>query len=74
VITARSFFAGVSDRYSASKHPEKEKKPVAQPDDDKKQAAAANADADAFRGVHLGPNVHHWDEVSTLYSFIVLLN
>ncbi|KAI0702462.1 hypothetical protein BC835DRAFT_1428973 [Cytidiella melzeri] len=31
-----------------------------QADDDKKQALAA--DADAFRGRHLGPNVHHWDE------------
>ena len=24
------------------------------------------AEADAFRGVHLDPNAHHWDEVSLL--------
>lgn len=24
-----------------------------------------SGEADAFRGVHLDPNAHHWDEVST---------
>ena len=33
--------------------------------DDKKQAAATDEEADAFRGRHLDPNVHHWDDVST---------
>lgn len=30
------------------------------------QKVALAADADAFRGVHLAPNAHHWDEVSSL--------
>ena len=38
-----------------------EKKQAAQAAAAQKQAMAA--EADAFRGVHLGPNVHHWDEV-----------
>ncbi|KAI0343950.1 hypothetical protein BDW22DRAFT_1355185 [Trametopsis cervina] len=37
-----------------------EKPAVSQAAAEKKQSMAA--DADAFRGVHLGPNVHHWDE------------
>lgn len=28
------------------------------------QKQAMRAEADAFRGVHLDPNAHHWDEVS----------
>lgn len=39
-----------------------EKKQAAQAAAMQKQVLAA--EADAFRGVHLGPNVHHWDEVS----------
>ena len=27
------------------------------------QKQAMRAEADAFRGVHLDPNAHHWDEV-----------
>jgi hypothetical protein len=27
------------------------------------QKQALRAEADAFRGVHLDPNAHHWDEV-----------
>ena len=30
------------------------------------QKQAMRAEADAFRGVHLDPNAHHWDEVSLL--------
>lgn len=41
-----------------------EKKQAAQVVAAQKQAMAA--EADAFRGVHLGPNVHHWDEVRVL--------
>lgn len=41
-----------------------EKKVPPQPTAAQKQAAA---DADAFRGVHLGPNVHHWDEVCAIH-------
>lgn len=44
-----------------------EKKQAAQVAADQKQALAA--EADAFRGVHLAPNAHHWDEVS-LYCLI----
>ena len=29
------------------------------------QKQAMNETADAFRGVHLDPNAHHWDEVLT---------
>jgi hypothetical protein len=36
-------------------------------------AAAQNANLlqnlDAFRGVHLDPNAHHWDEVSSTEKF-----
>ena len=28
------------------------------------QKQAMSETADAFRGVHLDPNAHHWDEVS----------
>jgi serine/arginine repetitive matrix protein 2 len=31
-----------------------------------KQAATRVEDADTFRGVHLDPNAHHWDEVRCL--------
>ncbi|EKM60853.1 uncharacterized protein PHACADRAFT_155971 [Phanerochaete carnosa HHB-10118-sp] len=37
-----------------------EKKQIAEVAAAQKQVLAA--EADAFRGVHLGPNVHHWDE------------
>ena len=46
---------------------------------DAKDASEANAatdqqvrslEADAFRGVHLDPNAHHWDEVSDKSLFI----
>lgn len=33
-----------------------------------KQARAE--EADTFRGVHLDPNAHHWDEVSTYFSLV----
>ena len=39
-----------------------EKKHAAEEATAHKEALAA--EADAFRGVHLAPNVHHWDEVS----------
>lgn len=41
-----------------------EKKQAAQAVEAQKEALAA--EADAFRGVHLAPNVHHWDEVSAV--------
>lgn len=25
-------------------------------------------EADAFRGIHLDPNAHHWDDVGLTYS------
>ena len=25
-------------------------------------------EADAFRGIHLDPNAHHWDEVRPIYT------
>lgn len=31
---------------------------------------AMDESADAFRGVHLDPNAHHWDEVSYVFSMI----
>ena len=33
--------------------------------------AAAAAEADAFRGVHLNPNAHHWDEVSQAFELFM---
>jgi hypothetical protein len=27
----------------------------------------ATTEADTFRGVHLNPNAHHWDEVRSLF-------
>lgn len=41
------------------------------------QKQAMSETADAFRGVHLDPNAHHWDEVSTIHyvlscSFILI--
>lgn len=34
------------------------------------QKQAMSETADAFRGVHLDPNAHHWDEVSVVSSFL----
>ncbi len=45
-----------------AKHVEK-KTPAAT--DEKKQPQATDEEADAFRGRHLDPNVHHWDDVSS---------
>lgn len=28
----------------------------------------ATTEADTFRGVHLDPNAHHWDEVRSLFD------
>jgi hypothetical protein len=35
---------------------------------------ARSVEADTFRGVHLDPNAHHWDEVGllTVYSHSIL--
>jgi hypothetical protein len=34
------------------------------------QRQAQRAEADAFRGVHLDPNAHHWDEVRKTISLL----
>ena len=33
------------------------------------QKQAMSETADAFRGVHLDPNAHHWDDVSSFICF-----
>jgi len=30
--------------------------------------SSATTEADTFRGVHLDPNAHHWDEVRSLFN------
>lgn len=44
-----------------------EKKQAAQAAAAQKQAISA--EEDTFRGVHLDPNAHHWDEVCLLHLY-----
>lgn len=39
-----------------------------QPTDIPVTASTATTEADTFRGVHLDPNAHHWDEVCSLFQ------
>jgi hypothetical protein len=34
------------------------------------QKQALSQTADAFRGVHLDPNAHHWDDVRIRYLYL----
>lgn len=35
---------------------------------------ARSVEADTFRGIHLDPNAHHWDEVMYLQPISKILN
>ncbi|KAI5829426.1 hypothetical protein K523DRAFT_274556 [Schizophyllum commune Tattone D] len=60
---------GTSDFPTAAEVAQAAKPAARAPSRDKKSStpsaaeAAAAAEADAFRGVHLNPNAHHWDEM-----------
>lgn len=43
-----------------------QKKPKTEDDMPAEAVKQAKEEADAFRGVHLDPNAHHWDEVRTI--------
>jgi serine/arginine repetitive matrix protein 2 len=47
-----------------------EKKPSTESTETPANSTSAATEADTFRGVHLDPNAHHWDEVR---SYFVLL-
>ena len=37
------------------------------------QSAAQKESADAFRGLHLDPKAHHWDEVRPIPHVLILI-
>lgn len=70
--TAIFFFLRINSKFSPSVVITATRKPQSKPDPEEvkplSDAAAANIqarmeEADTFRGVHLDPNAHHWDEV-----------